>query len=126
MDPQQLIKDINLKAITALGSVVQDYERGLISRAQAATGCRAIFDTVSGIATPEVFDLVTQASAKFKDAVGVEVNLRPDTRNGKLVYNGTIRYCGLAQVLRFRAVSHHTGSYNDDEPDLIARDKAKL
>lgn len=126
MDAKQLINDINLKAMDSLGNVIQDYERGLISKAQAATGCRAIFDCVSGIATKEVFDLVSQAAAEFSGTHGVEVNIKPGRDNGELTFSGTIRYCGLAQVLRFRAVPHYTGSYNDDEPDLIAREKAKL
>jgi hypothetical protein len=72
-----------------LSNVISDYERGLISKAQAATGCRAVWDTVSGLVGGEVLDLINQASLEYRGARGVEFALDPKTARGYLYRCGT-------------------------------------
>ena len=97
MDAEQLTQELSLKAMTALSNIIGDYERGLISKAQAATGCRAVFDTVGGLVGTEVFNLVSAAAQQYKGAKSYEVTIgRGDDR-----YKGVMRQCGEACVLDF-------------------------
>lgn len=114
-----LANELSLKAMTAVGSLIADYDRGLISKAQVASGCRAIFDTVGGLVTPKALDLISQAAKEYQ-CKGYEV-LMVRTPEG---LRGTVRQCGGAKVVKFRtegisSLEHQRNQL--DEPDLAAR-----
>lgn len=117
MDAEQLTKELSLKALSAITTLVSDYKRGLITKGQVSSGCRAVFDTVSGLVGTEVINLVSQAAAEFKSK-GFEVEI---IKHADGTLRGALRVCGKGKVLRIRAEPHFAAPYNVDEPDMSAR-----
>lgn len=122
MDARQLSEELNLKAMNSLTNVVNDEARGLISKAQAGTACRAIFDVVGGLVSTETVDLISAAVEQYKGHHGWMGNL---VRRGDHM-EGYIRVCGPAAVIRINhATPHRKPSYNvEEETNILARDDA--
>ena len=115
MDTEQLTRELSLKAMTALGNIIGDYERGLITRAQAMTGCRAVFDTVGGLCTNDVYQLVSEAAMTYKGVHGIEVIRR---------HNKTyLHRAGTGELYEAQVNPIDIGQYNDDtkEPDHLVK-----
>lgn len=123
MDADQLSQELNLKAMTALSSVVADEERGLISKAEAKTAIRAIYEVVGGLVPTSTFDLISAASEQYKHHRGWDVQMVNVA--GEL--KGVARVCGNGAVIRITgAVPHRKPSNNVDETenDLMAKQDA--
>lgn len=121
MDTEQLVRELNLKAMTAISNLLSDYERGLISKAQVSSGCRAVFDTVGGLVSADTFEFVSLAANEFKGAKGVELQV---TRYDNQL-KGVARICGTGALLGIYAARPiKTPVYNEEEPDRAARDAA--
>lgn len=120
MDAEQLSQEINLKAMTALANIVDDEERGIITRAEAKTALRAIFDMAGGLVPTSTFDLISAAADQYKHAKGVEVEW---VRIGDAI-KGVARVCGAGAVLRIdQALPHRKPSY-DIDTDAKAKEHA--
>lgn len=128
MDAEQLVRELNLKAMTAISNLLSDYDRGLISRAQANTGCRAVFDTVSGLVSSDTFEYISMAANEFKGAKGCQLSLRKDKTG--TAFEGILRICGSGKLIRVRGTPYHAAppytAHVDDavEPDRAAMDAA--
>lgn len=124
MDAKQLTDELHLKAMTALTCIIQDEQRGIISPAQAATGVRAIFDTVGGLVPTEAFDLISLVGKEYKGKTGTQVDM---VKVGDHL-EGVIRFCHSGAVLRVtHAVPHRRPAYTTDEVDAEAKvDAANL
>lgn len=124
MDPWKLKSEVSQKVIGALQAIVSDHERGLISRAQAATGVRGIYDATSGLVDTETFDILSEVAQRYKGVHGVEVQFK---RVGKHL-EGYVRVCGRGRVVRItQAIPHYTAAYTDENADTeAARQAARL
>lgn len=122
MDSEQLSHEINIKAINALSNIMDDERRGIITRAQAKTAVRAIYDTVGGLVPTDTFDLISQAAEEYKQAHGTEVQW---FRVGSDI-KGICRIAGTGKVLRIdRATPQRIPSNNTDiDDDAAAKDHA--
>ena len=97
MDAKNLIDELNLKTTIAVMGIVEDERRGIITKAQAATAMKGIFDAVSGLVSQDTFDLISAASEEYKGAKGMEATFIK--HEDKII--GTIRICGAGALLRF-------------------------
>lgn len=121
MDTEQLREELNFKVLTAVHSIVSDERRGLITKAQANTGIRGIFDAVSGLVSQDNFDLLSAASEEYKHAKGVDVTFIKAVDG----ITGTIRICGNGALLSYRQGRPMIlPRYNvEEEVDLEARER---
>lgn len=122
MDSRRMTEELNLKAYTAISNILTDYERGVISKGQAATGVRAVFDAVGGLVSSQTLEHISMAGDYFKGARGYEVQW---INKGQHL-EGVMRVCGTGAVVRvFKASAHVVPRYNDsDDADALARDEA--
>ena len=98
MDAQTLIDELNLKVATSVIGICDDERRGLITKAQAGTAIKAVFDAVSGLVSQDNFDLISAASEEYKREKGMEATF---VKNGDEIV-GTIRICGAGALLSYR------------------------
>lgn len=121
MDTEQLREELNFKVLTAIHGIVNDERRGLITKAQANTGIRGIFDAVSGLVSQDNFDLLSAASEEYKHAKGVEVTFIKATDG----IQGSIRICGNGALLSYRQGKPMIlPRYNvEEEVDLEAKER---
>lgn len=115
-----LTNELSLKAMTSIGNLISDYDRGLISKGQVATGCRAVFDAVGGLVSPSCLDLLSQAAKEYA-CKGYEV-LLVNTEEG---LQGTIRQCGGAKVIAVQSKSVWRAPTDAPESDLVARNMSE-
>lgn len=98
MDAQTVIDELNLKVAASVIGICDDERRGIITKAQANTAIRAVFDAVSGLVSQDNFDLMSAVSEEYKHEKGVEATF---IKNGDEII-GTIRICGAGALLSFR------------------------
>jgi hypothetical protein len=132
MDAGQVIEELSFKVNMALHTLVSDYERGLISRAQARTGVKAIGESVMGLVTQDTFDLIGVIDQQLsdKDTRGAETRVRG-------IGNGLARslhfVCGTGQVYAVTGKIQpiYRPDYNDPDAalkgkEIFDRESAKL
>lgn len=122
MEANQILEEINLKALAALTTIIQDEKRGLLTKGQAATGIRGIFDSVSGLVSQECFDLISLAANEYKDASEVDVNL---IRSGDNIV-GVMRFPKTGAILEITNTKpRRFPGYNDTDENAVENVKAE-
>lgn len=122
MDTKFITEELNRKAMDALASIVEDHENGIITAAQASTGIRGVFDSVSGLVSQPVFDLISSAASQYAGTRGFEVQMK-QTQSG---LKGIMRECGTPNIYGFRAVHRADPAYDvtDANADKQAQRRA--
>ena len=121
MDAKQLMSELDHKVFNTVVNIVEEERRGLITRAQAATGMRAVFDAVSGLCSQDNFDMLSAAALEYRDAKGVDVTFI----KGQNGIHGSIRICGNGALLSYDQGTPMILPRNnsDEEVDLEAKDR---
>jgi hypothetical protein len=63
-------KELGEKALGSIASILADVEQGVISPSEARVSIRAVFDSVSGLVSTEVFDMISEASESIRQGSG--------------------------------------------------------
>lgn len=70
MEAQQILDEIDRKALETLQRILNDRERGVISDAQARASVHTLFEAVSGLCSRDSFDLISDASTELNAPKG--------------------------------------------------------
>ncbi|WEU67417.1 hypothetical protein [Xanthomonas phage JGB6] len=95
----------------ALTGLIEDEKRGLITKAEAKTAIKAIFESVSGLIDQETFDFLSAASVDYKDSKGMDITFVKVEET----IQGTIRVCGNGALMVYKAVPIRAPQYNTHE-----------
>lgn len=66
----ELVDELNRKALGSLERILNDHELGAISRGEAKVALACLFDAVSGLVGPDVFDMISEASQELSAQAG--------------------------------------------------------
>ena len=88
----KFLEELNLKAMESVYNLVQDQNRGLISRGAVKQGVRAVFESLSGYLSPKTYEAISIVSEEYKSAETYEI--REVKSSGKV----TIHVCGTGKL----------------------------